>query len=193
MGREFELKYRATGEQLKRIEGAFGSFQPITMETVYYDDPAHHLSTRRWTLRRRMENEQSVCTLKIDLPDGSRGEWEVSAPDIAAAIAPLVQAGAPEELAELAKAGLLPSCGARFLRKRKIVSTRDGTAELALDEGVLLGGGQELPFAEVELELKSGSDDATRETAERMAAEFGLEPQPLSKLRRALALASGEC
>lgn len=189
MGREFELKYRAGEEQLEKIQEIYGEFDSITMETIYYDDPGHHLSTRRWTLRRRMENGQSVCTLKIDLPDGSRGEWEVYATDIASAIAPLIQEGAPEEIAEFAQDGLSPSCGAKFLRKRKIVQTQDGSAELALDQGVLLGGGTELPFAEVEVELKTGSDAATRELAEKIANEFNLEIQPLSKLRRALAMA----
>ena len=60
--------------------------------------------------------------------------------------------------------------------------------ELALDEGVLLGGGRELPFAEVEVELKSGSDAVARDFAAALAAEFGLKPQPKSKLARAMAL-----
>lgn len=189
MGREFELKYSADGAKLTEIQLAHGTFDSITMETNYYDDFGHNLSTRHWTLRRRMENEECICTLKIDLPDGSRGEWEVFSLSIDSAIPALVKSGAPEELAEFAKKGLYQSCGAKFLRKRKMVRTRDGEAELALDEGVLLGGGKELPFAEVEVELKSGSDQATREFAEKIATQYALEIQPLSKLRRALALA----
>lgn len=189
MGREFELKYRADADKLTEIQHTYGAFGSITMETIYYDDRGHDLSARHWTLRRRMENGDSICTLKIDLSDGSRGEWEVSAPEIASAIAPLINSGAPAEIAEFAKNGLFQSCGAKFLRKRKIVQTRDGEAELALDEGVLLGGGKELPFAEVEVELKTGSDAATQELAQDIAEKFGLEIQPLSKLRRALELA----
>ena len=60
--------------------------------------------------------------------------------------------------------------------------------ELALDRGVLLGGGRELPFAEVEVELKSGSDQAAEEFAHALAAEFGLSVQPKSKLARAMSL-----
>ena len=40
MGREFELKYRATPEQLERIRtGLALDWQTISMETVYYDTP----------------------------------------------------------------------------------------------------------------------------------------------------------
>ena len=65
------------------------------------------------------------------------------------------------------------------------------TAELALDRGVLLGGGQELPFAEVEVELKAGSEAAVTAFADDLARRFRLEPEPKSKQQRALALAKG--
>ena len=35
MGKEFELKYRATAPQLAAMEAAFSGFFPITMETTY--------------------------------------------------------------------------------------------------------------------------------------------------------------
>ena len=61
--------------------------------------------------------------------------------------------------------------------------------ELALDRGVLLGGGKELPFAEAEVELKQGRDGDAVAFATELAARFGLIPEPKSKLRRALSLA----
>ena len=60
--------------------------------------------------------------------------------------------------------------------------------ELALDQGCLLGGGKALPFGEVEVELKSGSQTDAVSFAGALAAEFGLKPQPKSKLARAMAL-----
>ena len=51
MGREFELKYRAQGEVLARIREALGDFDPMAMETVYYDTPERTLSAKHWTLR----------------------------------------------------------------------------------------------------------------------------------------------
>ena len=84
--------------------------------------------------------------------------------------------------------GVAPFCGARFTRLAKTIDLPGGTVELALDQGVLLGGGREQPFAEVEVELKEGEDDLARAFAEALAQEFGLKEQPKSKLARAMAL-----
>lgn len=188
MGREFELKYQAKAGDLEKIREKFGDFKSISMETTYYDTPLLALRSRRWTLRRRLENGVSVCTVKTPLPDGSRGEWEVEAPDISEGLPKLIALGAPEELPQIVQDGVAPFCAARFVRLAKLLPTQDGTVELALDKGVLLGGGRELPFAEVEVELKSGSDRAAEAFAQNLAAEFGLVLQPKSKLARAMAL-----
>ena len=81
------------------------------------------------------------------------------------------------------------SCAARFTRLAKLVEADGCTVELALDEGTLLGGGKALPLAEVEVELKAGSEAAAVAFAQALAAEFGLTPEPKSKVQRALALA----
>ena len=188
MGREFELKYQAKAGDLEKIREKFGDFKSISMETTYYDTPLLALRSRRWTLRRRLENGVSVCTVKTPLPDGSRGEWEVEAPDISEGLPKLIALGAPEELSQIVRDGVAPFCAAQFVRLAKLLPTQDGTVELALDKGVLLGGGKELPFAEVEVELKSGSDRAAEAFAQKLAAEFGLSVQPKSKLARAMAL-----
>ncbi|MGM9659168.1 MAG: inorganic triphosphatase [Faecousia sp.] len=190
MGREFELKYQATPEIIQKIREKYQDFTPISMETVYYDTADFALRKRKWTLRRRLENGRAVCTVKTPLPDGSRGEWEVENGDILAALPGLCALGAPETLPALTAQGVVPFCGARFTRLAKAIQLACGTVELALDQGVLLGSGQELPFAEVEVELKEGSDDAAREFAAALAAEFSLVEQPKSKLARAMALTS---
>ena len=189
MGREFELKYRATEEQLKNIEAIYGEFREIRMETTYYDAPDGIFSRLHWTLRRRMENGVSVCTLKSNLSDGSRGEWEVEWGDILSAVPRLIAMGAPKELEEYTRDGVSPTCGARFTRKALTLAAGAGTVELALDQGQLLGGGQALPFAEVEVELKQGRDEDAVAFAQTLASRFGLTQEPKSKLRRALELA----
>ena len=189
MGREFELKYRADAGGIAAILEKYGEFTSISMETAYYDTGNADFSRRHWTLRRRYENGLSVCTLKTPAPDGSRGEWEVQAETIEAAISSLVEAGAPETLPALTAEGLTLSCGARFTRLAKTITIPGAVLELALDEGVLLGGGQELPFAEVEAELKEGSEDAVRAFAEALAREFSLEEEKRSKHVRAMLLA----
>ena len=190
MGREFELKYQATPEIIAEIRGKFGDFTPISMETTYYDTEDFSLRKRKWTLRQRLENGRAVCTVKTPLPDGSRGEWEVESPDLAAGVRHLCAMGAPGVLLDYVNQGVASFCGARFTRLAKTIALPNGTVELALDQGVLLGGGRELPFAEVEVELKSGEDSVASAFAGKLAAEFDLIEQPKSKLARAMALAA---
>ena len=189
MGREFELKYQATPETIAAIQAKFGDFTPISMETTYYDTEDLSLRQRRWTLRRRLENGKSVCTVKTPLPDGSRGEWETENTDLAAGAEALCAMGAPKEILDYVNLGVTPFCGAKFTRLAKTIVLPGGCVELALDEGVLLGGGQEKPFSEVEVELKSGGDDLAKAFAGALAKEFNLTEQPKSKLARAMALA----
>lgn len=188
MGREFELKYQATPEIIGAIRAKFGDFLPIAMETTYYDTKDLALRRRKWTLRQRLENGRAVCTVKTPLPDGSRGEWETENADLAAGVKQLCAMGAPREILDYVNQGAAPFCGAKFTRLAKSIELPGGCVELALDEGVLLGGGQELPFAEVEVELKSGEDSVANAFAEALAMEFCLREQPKSKLARAMAL-----
>ena len=83
MGREFELKYRATPQVHAALKSRFTGFRQIRMQTTYFDTPDSALSARKITLRLRRENEETICTLKTPLPDGSRGEWECPAADLA--------------------------------------------------------------------------------------------------------------
>lgn len=187
MGREFELKYQADPAVLEQIQKEFSGFRTITMETTYYDTPDGTLGQLHWTVRRRLENGVSVCTVKTNLPDGSRGEWETEADDVAEALPRLVSMGAPAALNAYCAQGLRPTCGARFTRKAAMVNA--GRSELALDSGVLLGGGKEEPLCEVEVEQKQGTDEETARFAQTLARQYGLTPQPRSKLARARALA----
>ena len=192
MGREFELKFAATADVQTAIGQVFDGFRKISMETTYYDTADGALSAQKVTLRLRKENDLCICTLKTPLTDGSRGEWECHATDIIEGLAALVAQGAPMQVMRLAQTGLHPVCGAKFTRLAAEVATADGTAELALDSGILLGGGKEMALCEVEVELKTGSDHAALAFASDLAAKYGLQIENRSKFRRALALAKGE-
>ena len=189
MGREFELKFRSDADKIASIKEKYGDFNTISMETTYYDTPDRKLSERHCTLRRRMENETSVCTYKYPHKDGGRGEWEVEAASIEEGIIKLCDAGAGPELLYATVAGLVEVCGARFTRLAAPLEVPGATVELALDQGVLIGNGKELPFAEVEVELKEGTDEAAIAFAKALAEEFGLVPEGKSKFARAMALA----
>ena len=189
MGREFELKFRADAGTIALIREKYGSFTSISMETTYYDTFDLKLAMHRWTLRRRMENGVSVCTFKRPHKDGGRGEWEVECPNIMEGILALCKAGADEELLRVTAGGLMEVCGARFTRLAKTLEIPGGTVELALDQGVLLGKGKELPLAEIEVELKEGTNEAAVAFAKALAEEFSLVPEEKSKFVRAMALA----
>ena len=185
MGREFELKFRADDHKHHLIRDAYADWQQIRMETTYYDTPAGDHSTRKITLRRRLENGISVCTVKTPAAGGGRGEWECQCDDIVSAIDTLCKLGAPEELKHWIASGLVQRCGARFTRLCREVVGRESVMELALDAGVLMGGGKEIPLCEVELEHKDGSEEATEAIAVAFAAQYGLMPEQKGKFQRA--------
>ena len=189
MGKEFELKYAATEAELEALKARYPHLRPIAMETTYYDNAAGDFSRLKWTFRRRMENEKSICTLKTPMAGHGRAEFETECGEILEAVPLLVEQGAPRELLILTSRGVTPSCGAKFLRLAGLLEIPGGAVELALDQGVLLGGGKELPFAEVEVELKEGSEAAATAFAKALAAEYGLKPERRSKVARARKLA----
>lgn len=193
MATEFELKFRANAHQLAAIEAAHpGAYRVIPMRTAYYDTPNGELSVLRWTLRRRLEGDKSVCTLKIPEANGARGEFEVECGDIHLAINELCKLSGCPQLAVFAAKGLVEVCGAAFTRRCVDLAFPDCTVELALDQGKLLGGGRELPLCECEAELKTGSRQAAVAFGQELARRFDLVPEAKSKFRRALDLAKGD-
>ena len=102
MGAEYELKYRGTPEAQAAILADFpGLWETLVMETTYYDTPSGALSGKRYTLRRRLENGSSVCTLKTPGEGMLRGEWQVACNDIQRAIPELCKLDCPDGLPAL--------------------------------------------------------------------------------------------
>ena len=188
MPNEIELKFAATETQLEKLRCHYGDFATTRMETTYYDTPDRQLSAQKITLRRRQENEKTICTVKTPGKGISRGEWECEKADIETALPILCKLGGPEKLLTLPP--LIPVCGARFTRLSRLLTLPDAQIELALDRGILLGSGRELPFCEVELELKEGSEESLLALANAIAEEFSLKPEPKSKFQRARELTS---
>lgn len=192
MGMEFELKYACNPQQQNLIWEAIGGFAEIAMETTYFDTPDGAFSARHITLRHRKENGIGICTVKTPEKDHCRGEWEVACDRIMDAIPMLCKLGCSVDLLSLTAPGIMPVCGARFTRLAKTLDLGPCVIELALDSGILFGGGNELAFSEVEVEFKSGDRNAAILYARQIAALYGLSPEKHSKFRRALALAKGE-
>ena len=189
MAIEIELKFAAEESAFEGLLAESSEWTRYEMATTYYDTPDGKLSTLRWTLRRRFENGVSVCTIKTPHAGGGRNEFELECDDITVAIPRLVEMGAPRELLLYTANGVEEVCAARFTRMAGKILLPGAEAELALDKGELLGGGNVLPFVEVEVELKSGDLNAVAAYGEKLAKQFGLRPEPKSKYKRALTLA----
>lgn len=188
MAVEFELKYRATEAALDSIAAAFAEAPVLyQMETTYYDTADRSLSARHITLRRRQENEISVCALKAPAALG-RLEFELRRDTIEDAIPELCKLSGLSELPVLLSNGVAPVCGARFTRRAYQISYMDSLLELALDQGVLLGGGKELPLCEVEVELKEGDPRHAALYAANLSLAYGLTEETESKFKRAYRL-----
>lgn len=193
MGSEYELKFRANPRiQQAVLEQYPGDTEQFSMETTYYDSSDGFLSRNRYTLRRRMENGRSVCTLKTPGKGLQWGEWEVEAPDIETGIQNLQKLGAPIKSDGILSSGLTATCGARFTRIARTLRLAGCTLELACDEGILTGGGRQEPLCEIEVELKEGAPRDADSFGRELAEKFGLEPEEKSKFCRAFALYKGE-
>lgn len=192
MATEYEYKFKVDKGDFRRILATFPQpTREIRMETVYYDTPFGSLSARHYTLRRRLENGKSVCTLKTPAGD-ARNEWETENVFIENAIPQLIALGAPEELQELVKEGIYPICGAKFTRLAKDIPITDGLVEMALDYGYVFAGDKKEPLCEMELELKSGDKRSFDLFVWSVSGEFLLEEEPKSKFARARKLYRGE-
>ncbi len=192
MATEYEYKFKVNRGDFSLLNATFPQpTREIQMETTYYDTPSGSLSARHYTLRRRLENGISVCTLKTPAGD-ARNEWETENASIEDAIAQLIALGAPEDLQGLAEEGLLPICGARFTRLAKNIPITDGVVEMALDDGYLFAGDRKEPLCEMEMELKSGDKRSFDLFVWSVSGEFLLEKELKSKFARALKLYRGE-
>lgn len=194
MGKELELKYRIDDQEryaciCTLLEERYPeNWEQITMATEYFDTTDRRLARRHWTLRIRMENGVNVLTCKTPASDGSRNEWKVHEGSLPNGLMALVRRGAPEELMELHDMPLLAVCGARFTRRRRVIDLGDARGELALDRGVLMGGGKELPFWELELELLEGNAQRIYDWCSSFAEENDLSQESRSKFARASSL-----
>ena len=199
MGKEIELKLHIdNAEQLEAVRSApelaasaAGEEQTLRMETTYFDTPDGAISARKWTFRRRAENGCPIICLKTPAQwtgdaASARGEWETEEKDLQDAVSALVADGAPAELKMLTAQGVIPTCGASYVRRARLLRLPDGsTCELACDAGELFGGTNRRSFFEVELELKNGEAAQLLKLGERLCAQFGLHEEPDSKFVRA--------
>ena len=80
----------------------------------------------------------------------------------------------------------------RGAQEQEMIRFQDSLLELALDQGVLIGGSSKLPLCEIEVELKEGNQADCLAFAEALARRYRLTPEPIGKFGRAIALYRGK-
>jgi len=199
MADEIELKLHVPPARLAAVDAAVAGparAPRVGLAASYWDTPDHALAAARLALRVRREGRRRVQTLKGAGADVlTRLEHEVPAsgdvPD------PALHDGTPAGVrlqAALAKAPgetLVLQFETRVKRRTRLVRTRAGSVELALDSGHITAGERSVPVCELEIELKRGTPAAVFATARRWIARHGLWIDLRSKPDVGSRLASG--
>ncbi len=193
MGKEIELKYlMKSAEQSSEIlnhplilNELAGPIMVYNMDSVYYDTADNLLAQNRISLRRRKENDEIIFTVKtsgsVDGALSSRGEWQAETASFADALPILRKRGAPLLLFDILEKNKIVPC-ARTTFVRKTAPLKLG-AHMCVDTG-LLG---RAPFAEIELELSTGSLEELEKFGAQCCQIFDLKPEEKSKFARARA------
>jgi triphosphatase len=184
---EVELKFVAPAGRAPDID-ALATAEPRELVSIYFDTPKGSLRRAGMALRVRRDGDKFVQTLK-DGGDGaySRGEWEtrLEGPDLDVGVLKHTPAARI-----LAKAGrLAPVYAVEVSRRTADLAEGDSKIELAFDQGLAKARGEEAPFAELELELKSGPHWGLLALARRLASAGDFTLSFTTKAERGHALA----
>lgn len=202
MEQEYKWKLAAPADaqallNIQTIRSQIVGHETVEMAATYYDTPGRLLWQLHGGLRLRRENQVSVCCLKLSVTEISgcalREEYEAQANTIEEGLSLLPNKGAPAELCSRLQAeGLTELCAVTYTRQayqlRVIRDRMTCTGELTVDLGSASRQGRSGPISEMEFEMKSGDEASFHVFAQELAAEFHLEPEPLSKLARAMSV-----
>jgi CHAD domain-containing protein len=157
--------------------------------STYYDTPARSLTRAGITLRRRVEDDDSLWQLKLPVGGGARSEIEV----------PGGATGPPDSLNELLTAHLLHGQVepvATLRTRRAGVRVLDGSravADVTLDVVDVLDEGRAADnFAELEVELIDGEEKELEQLGRTLQRAGALRSDGRPKLMRVLHLAEEE-
>ena len=165
------------------------------LETTYYDTPDHRLMQDNLSFRLRRNGQDWTATVKADgAADGGlhrREEYNLNYTEPLPTILPFTGTPLGSRLtAAVGEETLQPIFTTNFDRHSLQLSFSDGSqAELALDHGEIAAAGQNVPFAEIELELKKGQLLPLLRLAAELSGAVALLPEADSKWDRGARLA----
>lgn len=202
-GAEVELKLVVSPDDLPRVGrmraklgGQPGRMRAVHQVTTYYDTPERSLAAAGVVLRVRSTGRERLQTVK---GPGTRSGGLFHRPEWEQAISgerPRLDLAAETGLDVLAEPGLADRLVALFRtdiqRRTCRVGGEGWSAELALDQGVVIAGERSLPVHEVELELIEGRPAHLFAAALLIAEHVPVGLTASSKSERGHALAEGQ-
>lgn len=199
---EIEIKFRTDAAGLARLLDApliktARDQQTEILKTTYFDTPSNALRKKGVILRVRKSGD-AVAVLGMKAPgaagDGPfhRKEVEVNSPSLKPNLA-LFDKTTRKFLGQII--GDLP-LATKFKMKIKrqsgLITSGASVVEIAVDQGHISCGKQRVPLAEVELELVSGSKADLVGLAMRLAEDFSLRLDFVSKAEKGFRALLGE-
>src|SRR5579863_1626 len=188
---ETELKFAAPAGRAADVAvhiKALADAPPRRLASVYYDTDKQALRRAGFALRVRREGEAYVQTLKCNDEGAiSRGEWEsrLPGPDPD----PQILRGTPAGPILGKGVKLAPVFAVDVRRRSADVVEGESRIELSFDEGLAKAGGEESPFAELELELKAGPERGLFALARQLTGSADLTLSFTTKAARGFVLA----
>ena len=208
---EVELRFQVPPDMRSRVEAALATAGAARtrLQATYFDTPDRRLAAAGMALRVRKEGRRWMQTLKAGgMHAMQRFEHNVALPASAAALhgaapRPELALHAHTEGGELLMKvlGTRPRCEANALeallrtdirRCHRVLRTRGGSVELALDVGFISAGHQRLSVCELEIELHGGAPSTVLDVSRRWVQRFGLWLEVRSKAERGMRLADAE-
>lgn len=167
----------------------------IKMRACYFDTADGALRAARQAYRTRCENGTWVATLKGDISSegGLHRRMEIER-QVTSGEADLTVFDGTEAQAQVSAYYGVPLeaiVETNFTRTCWILADATAKIEIALDEGEIIAGGKRAPICELELELKSGAEEALRVLGAWLVKQLGVAEDDKSKFARGLALRCG--
>ncbi|MGP4844777.1 CYTH domain-containing protein [Marinobacter sp. 1Y8] len=164
------------------LQRASGAVSSRLLVNRYYDTPSLDLNRQHAALRIRQIGNRFIQTLKTqgEFVNGAHKrqewEWDLASDQLDFGLLAETPLANNINLADLAVV-----FETNFERQAGNLESTAGTAECALDVGVVRSGNQEMALCEVEFELKSGSPEVLLDWARQLALEYPLFLNLVSK------------
>ncbi|MCV0427869.1 MAG: CYTH and CHAD domain-containing protein [Roseibium sp.] len=204
-GREIELKLELdpmAQDAMKRagaIEGFTASKSVTkTLQSIYYDTPDQALRKAKISLRVRKSGKSWIQTAKLGtgVMGGLSSPIEAEHPVKSRALdfSVFEDRDVSDKLSRVIDDAPLQECFETVMKRttRELTRESDGTViELAFDTGNILAGSSSHPLVELELELKSGPNQAVFDAAKALLKDVPFRFSPYSKAERGYRFAEG--